>query len=78
MEGLLLPFLYIDTCIIFNKCIQTTWSLQCHFVTDRTCYQHVINVLSYIYMYAVSKLVDAQYHCLVVLLKCLYICMHII
>ena len=23
MEGLLLPFLYIHTCVIFNKCIQT-------------------------------------------------------
>ena len=23
VEGLLLPFLYIHTCVIFNKCIQT-------------------------------------------------------
>ena len=23
VEGLLLPFLYIYTCVIFNKCIQT-------------------------------------------------------
>ena len=23
VEGLLLPFLYIHTCVIFNKCVQT-------------------------------------------------------
>ena len=23
VEGLLLPFIYIHTCVIFNKCIQT-------------------------------------------------------
>ena len=37
VEGLLLPFLYIHTCVIFNKCIQTlkkTQSLFMHVPID--------------------------------------------
>ena len=29
VEGLLLPFLYIYTCVIFNKCIQTLKKSKC-------------------------------------------------
>ena len=29
VEGLLLPFLYIHTCVIFKKCIQTLKKIAC-------------------------------------------------
>ena len=33
VEGLLLPFLYIHTCVIFNKCIQTLKKIELAQVT---------------------------------------------
>ena len=36
VEGLLLPFLYIQTCVIFNKCIQTLKTVSLYMVFKTT------------------------------------------